>query len=888
MADREVRVSIKGSETVSDAAKKAEGGLSGLSLAFAKGQAIYDGVKKVLGEIGGFIKDAGAEAIRAEQTTAQLTTALARAGTSYDALRGQIDRQTDALVRLGFADDDVRDALTRMVTQSGDAQASLRNLSVVADLARDKNMSLADAGEIVGKAMAGNTTQLGNLYPAIKGTSDIVGALGEVLKGTAETHAATFGGALERVAVQFGEVKEAIGNALLGTSEMGSAATGLAGLLEGLAKWVEANEDQFQFFVTVLADTFDALVEVGKSIWDVVGPALTWMTKVAFVGLVGALHTAHLTVRSLAASFQSFAGVALQAIGTLVEKGGNLLKVFGIDVVQESGASLKKFGEDLVKNGKESADKAVTAYGESMGRLVNLVKGKDAEHTETVRRGTSTRTTLVKDANKEQEASELTLAIAREKAIRSADELFQKTKDALKKINLKEHKEEWEEIDRNVRLVKGDLSDLLPPAENLKQSIEDNNAALQQNAETAKDVKRTFADTVRDAGDLGRSLLDVGQASGIVSAEMAGVLNSVINIGTALTKIGVDPVGGMVGVISGLANIISGLGSSEAHQKMRAALSSNRDALERLTREVGNLNLGATGRAFAGTKSAIQATSEALRSGEIGPDEALKFFKKDLRRRGISFDDAKELFDELGFGGALNDSRTFTLSLGQISGGLSETDFGQFGQDFESSLESLQTGWDIFGVEDDTQKLSGLAGIARKFAPAIHTALMSANPSEALRDLFTQLQTGGLDADDFGDLTGRQFLDLLKLLIPLVDAVGFVPGNVASQGVQGGPKVKTGGLDPATEPGGLGIVDDPFDTSVTVPDVGVAGVGSIGSGASSNAGIVVTGNTFQFGPVTVDPDGRSIEDTGNDLAGYVAEQLARRLRDQAAAAGVPI
>jgi hypothetical protein len=795
MGLRELLVKIVGTETVSDAAKKSEGALSKLS-----------GVVKTVGvafaavaaaAAAKFLKGAIDEASKAEIGMARLGNAVRNAGGDFDTLRPQIEATVASVMKMSTAtDDDLNEALTRMVAISGDTQGSLKNLTLVTDLAAFKQIDLETAAISVAKAMNGNTTEMNRLGVAGKNATDVLNNARASFGGFAATEAKTFGGAIQQIKNQWGEFQEAVGKAILSTGEIGGAASGLAGILGNLAKWVEDNADKIRKVTDAAFAWWQALGQVASAIWDVVGPAVTWLAKVAFAGIVVGLHGAALGAKRLAGTFQEFAGTAIEAIGSVVEKGGKLLKLFGIDVVAESGTAMKAFGAALKAEGTAAIDRAQKDFGTAMQKL----KAGEEKHTGVVKTETNKRTGIVRAGNEEIVASHLEMDIARGKATREVNELLGKTAELLKKQNLEQHAKQWEEIDRNVRKVKGDLSDLLPPADKLKQSIDENADAMEKNAAKAKDNREQIEKTVSSAVSLGRSFIDAGQAAGVLSAEAASALNSVMNMAAALSEFGLGSVQGIIGVVSGLANILAGIGDGPAAK----AVKQNTIALERLTREVGNLDLSATGRDFKGTEAAIQATVAKFRDAPqnaASGKAAMEFFKRQLLAQGVAPEDAQKLLEELGLGSAFASPTAFLKSLPQLQQGLRDTEFGQFGQDFESQLGALQDSFDLFGVEDPKDQLAALTELAKKFSPTLGAA---AGDGDALRQLFNQLITGGLDPSQFGDLNGEQFLELIKLLIPLADAAGARPDIEVSRDAT--DKV-TGGLTP-------GRVKSGFDPSL--------------------------------------------------------------------------
>ncbi len=898
MGLRELLVKIVGSESVSDAAKKSEGALSSLSSKVSSLAKAFGGL--IAGAaVGKFFKDSFDEAAKAEIGMARLGNAVSNAGGDFTALRPEIEATVASVMKMSTAtDDDLNEALTRMIAISGDTQGSLKNLTLVTDLAAFKQVDLETAAISVAKAMNGNTTEMNRLGVAGKNATDVLNNARASFGGFAATEAKTFGGAIQQIKNQWGEFQEAVGKAILSTGEVGTVANGLAGILGKLAGWVENNADKIGDLTTAFGTVLKAVFEVAGAIWDVVGPAVTFLAKTAVGGLVVGLHGLALVVKRVAGTFQEFAGTAIEAIGSVVEKGGKLLKLFGIDVVAESGTAMKAFGAALKAEGTAAIDRAQKDFGSAMAQL----KSGEEKHTGVVKTETAKRTQIVRKGNADIQASHLDMDIARQKAVRETNDLLAKTADLLKKQNLEAHKDQWEAIDRNVRKVKGDLSDLLPPVENLKDEIDANNEALKNNSETAKGVKKTISDTVSEATSLGRSFIDVGQAAGILSAEAASALNSVLNMGAAISEFGLGSVQGIIGVVSGLANLLSGIGNSESAKVVKE----NTRALERLTREVGNLNLSATGKTFQGTEAAIAATVAALNSGkfntggnqELSGDLAAKFFQRQLVSQGVSREDAEALLKELGLGGAFKSGTAFLKSLPQLQQGLKDTEFGQFGQDFESQLGAIQDSFDIFGTDAEGQ-LAALQQLAAKFSPTLGGA---ADSPDRLKALFSQLITGGLDPSNFGDLNGEQFLELIKLLLPLAEQAGGDGLDLATGGLTPG-REKGGGfgplpptirpipfppgvLDPVTI-SGLGGLTPPIIPGLVPPIRPLGGRGAFGGGEAAgskfeqNIAQSIQGDlVMQF---TITPrDGQDPE----EIAEIVAQRLGDRYTLQRQALGI--
>ena len=187
--------------------------------------------------IGGFLGSTIKESADAESALSELRAAVTNAGGDFDAMQGQTDAAALGVQRLSrYSDDAARGALAKLITVSGNVQGSLQNLQVVVDLAATRHIDLSEAADVVGKAMAGNTTQLGRLYPQLKTSTNAVGDLAKMLSGRAAADAETFSGSLEQTKNALKDVEEATGDLItqnpLLRGAMHSAALGIKEIAE--------------------------------------------------------------------------------------------------------------------------------------------------------------------------------------------------------------------------------------------------------------------------------------------------------------------------------------------------------------------------------------------------------------------------------------------------------------------------------------------------------------------------------------------------------------------------------------------------------------------------------------------------------------------------------
>lgn len=363
--------------------------------------------------------------------------------------------------------------------------------------------------------------------------------------------------------------------------------------------------------------------------------------------------------------------------------------------------------------------------------------------------------------------------------------------------------EQWQALNEKVQQHKRDLSDTLPPASQLAEAARE---AADENARMGDEVKRAKPDLGALAGTaatLARGFLDAAQATGLLDSNMASALASVVNIAAALPKALAGDASSIVAVVGGLANIITGLAENPAEKLRRDVLNRNSDAIARLTREVGNLNLGTSGRTFQGITdvfsglgdraTALQGESSTRRmAGALALQADIK---KMLLKKGISQKEAEDLFAQMGAPDlakifTTNDASLILKLVPQILAALQATEFGQFGQDFQSQLDALTKGFDVYNTSDADNKLAEFAKLAKRFSPALADALSGdlstpegrAQATKNLQGLFEKLKTGGLSPTEIG-VNGQDFLSLLTAILPLLgDANGVLQNGTPVTG----------------------------------------------------------------------------------------------------------
>ena len=161
-----------------------------------------------------------------ENAHAQLNNAFKNAGTSSSKYQGQINDLQNQMAHWGYTSAQVQSALGQLVTVTGNAQASINNMGLAADIAANRHMDLNSAATLMAKTMAGNVTaakRMGIEIPAAvlkikdptEKANDVLAILEARFKGSASAAADTFSGRIAAMKAQGENLLTVIGLKLI-------------------------------------------------------------------------------------------------------------------------------------------------------------------------------------------------------------------------------------------------------------------------------------------------------------------------------------------------------------------------------------------------------------------------------------------------------------------------------------------------------------------------------------------------------------------------------------------------------------------------------------------------------------------------------------------------
>lgn len=287
------------------------GGISGLAKGLAAGAAAA--------ALGSFFKGAIDEALAADLSVQRLSAALGNVGISFAEVEPQVEGAFSSIQKLTrFSDDDAREAMTRLVATTGDYQGSLQALPVVADLAAFKQISMADAADLVSKAQNGQTRVLKELGIQMREGVSVIDLISEKTRGFAERDAVSLTGRLQQMKNSWADIQEAVGLAIVKNEAVSGVMGLVAGALAKVAGFIEDNQDQISGFVSGVVELTSSagsllvtvLRPLGAFLADRLGPTWAFITTL-LSGVKDAGVFLMDTLASMSAAFQGLQGKGL-------------------------------------------------------------------------------------------------------------------------------------------------------------------------------------------------------------------------------------------------------------------------------------------------------------------------------------------------------------------------------------------------------------------------------------------------------------------------------------------------------------------------------------------------------------------------------------------------
>jgi hypothetical protein len=223
---------------------------------------------------GGFVAFAGAtEFLRSSIDAARdagvsqrsLAAQMKASGESFTASQGRIEKAGLALEKFGFTSEDSAKALTVLERGSGSITRAISLQGAAADLARAKNLDLADAANVLAKVFGGQETALRRAVPGLDKHAhglDLIAQAQQRLAGQAKAGTTE----AERFHATLHDTEVIIGTALLPT---------LNKFLESVGKWLQKMNESGR-----LQKDVNEAVKIGTGLFDDAKTALDGLNKI--------------------------------------------------------------------------------------------------------------------------------------------------------------------------------------------------------------------------------------------------------------------------------------------------------------------------------------------------------------------------------------------------------------------------------------------------------------------------------------------------------------------------------------------------------------------------------------------------------------------------------
>lgn len=314
----EQAVQKTGASTEEMGKKSAGAGFSVAKMAgaFALGGLVTTALQRGMSYLTDTIKGSINAYREAEVQTAQTNTILKTMNTSLNEQAAVFQKAAKASMAKAFDDEAGQLALAKLYQRTNDMKFAQEALTSAMDLARYKGISLEDATNALGLAFMGSGRVLKQLGIEVEdGASklDILSAVQDKTKGSAEAFANTYEGKTRMLGVAVGNLKETLGKAIVdGISPYVTSLTNSA---------IRAN------------DAANSSASLGKVIYQVVGVVkfAAQGIMLAIQGVQAFVKTGESAVRGTLNALDNFSTAVGNSIDKVLGGSGDVFKKIGFD-----------------------------------------------------------------------------------------------------------------------------------------------------------------------------------------------------------------------------------------------------------------------------------------------------------------------------------------------------------------------------------------------------------------------------------------------------------------------------------------------------------------------------------------------------------------------------
>lgn len=759
MAQKQVTVVINGQEFVSKAAKDAGDGLeqfgkktSSVSALAAKAAGVYYAVAAAISKVGEIIGASlrAYDELNASQRKLEGTAKLL--GVSQQYLNDIIaeGQRKFSLSRATATEYGIE--VAKLAIKSGDASSATQLLASFLDLGAARGLNAAESLKAAQMSILG----------VDEGTDKFFGQNPSGLW-------ADFAKVIGRSAGTFSEQDKA---AALAFATLG-AGIKVGGSYQAYLESAAGKQDVLNQRMLEAEASFGAALqpvrmlsmELGTSLMPILGPVAR------IIG--GALAAAVVTVAKVFNILYGSIGLAVEGLGKLTNN--EAMESWGkraVEAANTLGAKLNEAGEAAGRaiRGVDDAVKASAAEqrvvedkrAESVRAMAKLVE--DAKKREGVSHKDATK--AAQEAWEDYRRGVLATMKMLNDGIVSTEDVLKRLSPALQKAYDKTH----------IEAAKA-ATDALRTATDAH--VRNTFTGLNPQISLWDQIQRKIGEAGKHVEDAARYTIDFAQSFGVLDRDAASALTSVVNIGSAVSKMATSgfSFAGVTGVLGGVANIVSTMMQGDAER--RRLLKQNNEALDRLRKDIGGMNLRITGDTLVSAQTALGSVVDQLKGGRGAANEA--DVRNALYAQGLSMEDFDRIAKEFGIevrtkSGALN-----VDSVKAVFEAIKTVQLGKVGGDFQSQLDFFTQGQDINNEQGAGRAANLLKFLTERGGVGALAGLDLSDPAklrEQLIGIRSQLNSAeGIDETQLGKLSGGQFNDLLMQIIGMLGTGGASGGG---------------------------------------------------------------------------------------------------------------
>lgn len=271
-------------EKMEGASKDAGGSVSGIDKASRNATA---GLLAMGAAFVGFAAIGIKEANDSEQALNKLGVTLSNFGINTAATREQLEKLTNSYEDLGFGNEEAAAGFDKLLTATGDVTTATNYLSLAADFARKKNISLEEASSSLARASAGNAKAFKELgitldttLPKSEAVKKAMGELNDKIGGQAVAYTKTFAGQLAVVKEQVLGLAESVGATLMPYIK------GFIGLVKTSIEFMKQHKTLFGGIATAVIGLTIALASYNATVKITTAFTKAWAAISAIAGVV--------------------------------------------------------------------------------------------------------------------------------------------------------------------------------------------------------------------------------------------------------------------------------------------------------------------------------------------------------------------------------------------------------------------------------------------------------------------------------------------------------------------------------------------------------------------------------------------------------------------------